>query len=72
MNEFLAGAARALDLGATGSRYDVEIKSIQSDYDAIKSDWEIVGGHIHGSMNKQKGVIMHGITRKPKARRGYF
>jgi len=48
---FCGGMASCLDLGATLFKYDYSNNPAHTDYQALQSDWEVVGQDLKFSIN---------------------
>lgn len=51
MPSFIRGLSRVLDLGSTVDSYQRSGHVLESDYDALKSDWEAVGQDLYGALD---------------------
>ena len=49
-----AGFGRAFDIGATQRRWEKEVNPMVEDYNAIASDWRVVGIGIGESIERHK------------------
>ncbi len=52
MPSFLSGVARAVDLGATFTQYNISPNGAIADERALRSDWKVVGQDLKKAMDQ--------------------